>query len=245
MSDPVGMSSSMVTCSASRCASPSELYFLWYSVRGDELMTPPLTASRQEILRLLRTHGEMTVDALSRAMGISSVAARTSSRAASTSRCWRTATERRPVGRPCRVYSLTETAGEIFPQGYPGLALMILEHLRDRDGEEKVEEVFAARGERLEARYGPRMKGKSLRERVAAVARMQDEDGYMSEWEECPDGSFRLREYNCAICQVARCFPTVCDKEQELFARLLDADVTREEHVIAGDRRCSYVIKPK
>jgi predicted ArsR family transcriptional regulator len=89
------------------------------------------------------------------------------------------------------------------------------------------------------------MKGKSLRERVAAVARMQEESGYMSEWEESPDGAFRLREYNCAICQVARRFPRVCEQEIELFERLLDAEVTREEHLLAGDGRCSYLIRPK
>jgi predicted ArsR family transcriptional regulator len=208
-------------------------------------MNPPMTASRQEILRLLRARGEMTVDELRRAMGISSVAVRQHLEVLAAQELVRASTERRPVGRPCRVYSLMDAADGILPQGSPGLALMILEHLRDRDGAEKVEEVFAARGERLEARYGPRMTGKSLRERVAAVARMQDEDGSMSEWEECPDGSFRLREYNCALCQVARCFPSLCDQERELFTRLLDADVTREEHVLAGDRRCSYVIRAK
>jgi predicted ArsR family transcriptional regulator len=209
------------------------------------LMTSQLTASRQEILRLLRTRGGMTVEDLSRAMGISSVAVRQHLEVLTARELVRAATERRPVGRPCRVYSLTEAANDLFPQNYHGLALMILEHLREHDGEVKVEEVFAARGERLAAQYTPRMEGKSLRERVAAVARMQDENGYMSEWEECPDGSFRLREYNCAICQVARCFPRVCRQEAELFARLLDAEVTREEHLIAGDGRCSYLIRPK
>jgi predicted ArsR family transcriptional regulator len=208
-------------------------------------MTTPLTASRQEILRLLRTRGEMTAGDLSRAMGISSVAVRQHLEVLASRELVRTQTERRPVGRPCRVYSLTESADELFPQSYHGLALMILEHLRERDGEQKVDEVFDARVERLEAQYTPQMARKSLRNRVAAVARMQDENGYMSEWEECPDGSFRLREYNCAICQVARCFPRVCEKERELFTRLLDAEVTREEHALAGDRCCTYRIRPR
>jgi predicted ArsR family transcriptional regulator len=208
-------------------------------------MMTPLTASRQEILRLLRTHGEMTAEDLSQAMGISSVAVRQHLEVLAARELVRTQTERRPVGRPCRVYSLTESANELFPQSYHGLALMILEHLREQDGEQKVDEVFDARAERLEAQHASRMAGKSLRDRVAAVARIQDENGYMSQWEECPDGSFRLREYNCAICQVARRFPRLCEKERELFTRLLDADVTREEHVLTGDRRCSYRIRPR
>jgi predicted ArsR family transcriptional regulator len=208
-------------------------------------MTCPLTGSRQEIVRLLRARGGMTVEDLSRAMGISSVAIRQHLEVLAARDLVRAITERRPVGRPCRVYSLTEAADELFPQSYHGLALTILEHLWERDGEEKVEEVLDAHGARVAEQWAPRLAGKSLRERVATVARLQDQNGYQSEWEERPDGSFRLREYQCAICQVARRFPRVCDKERELFTRLLDADVSREEHVIAGDGHCTYVIRPR
>lgn len=187
----------------------------------------------------------MTVEDLSRAMGISSVAVRQHLEVLAAEELVSAVTERRPVGRPCRVYTLTEAADDLFPKQYHVLATTILEQLRDRDGVEKVSEVLDGRRAHLEAQYAPRMQGKSLRERVAAVAQLQDENGYMADWEERPDGSFLLREHNCAICKIARGFPLVCEKELELFRRLLDAEVTRDRHALAGDGLCSFVIREK
>jgi predicted ArsR family transcriptional regulator len=208
-------------------------------------MTSPLTVPRQEILRLLRLRGGMTVEDLSRAMGISSVAVRQHLEVLTAEDLISAVTERRPVGRPRRVYALTEAADELFPKRYHLLATMILEHLQEHDGAAKVDEVMQNRRARLEECYAPQMRGKSLRERVATIARIQDENGYMADWEERNDGSFLLREHNCAICKVARGFPVVCEKERELFADLLDAEVTREQHMLQGDGVCSYVIRPK
>jgi predicted ArsR family transcriptional regulator len=208
-------------------------------------MDRQLTASRQEILRLLRFRGEMTVDELSRLMGISSVAVRQHLEVLTAANLVTSLTERRPIGRPRRVYALTDAADDLFPKNYHILAHQILDHLLERDGPKKVAEVFEGRRQRLEAQYAERVRGKSLRDRVAAVAKMQDENGYMSDWEQREDGSFVLREHNCAICKVARNFPQACQKELELFTNLLDADVSRDQHMAKGDCMCSYVIRPK
>jgi predicted ArsR family transcriptional regulator len=208
-------------------------------------MERQLTPSRQEIVRLLRFRGGMTVEELSRAMGISSVAVRQHLQVLAAENLLSTRTERRPVGRPRRIYELSDAADDLFPKNYQSLATMILDHLMEQDGPKKVAEVFDARRQRLEAQFKPQVEGKPLRERVAAVAKMQDENGYMTDWEEREDGSFVLREHNCAICKVARSFPQVCQKELELFTRLLDADVSRDQHAVKGDCMCSYVIRPK
>jgi predicted ArsR family transcriptional regulator len=115
----------------------------------------------------------------------------------------------------------------------------------ERDGPKKVAEVFEGRRQRLEAQYAERVRGKPLRDRVAAVAKMQDENGYMTDWEQREDGAFVLREHNCAICKVARSFPQACQKELELFTNLLDANVSRDQHMAKGDCMCSYIIHPK
>ncbi len=74
-----------------------------------------LSASQQEIVRLLRRQGDLTVEDLSRGMGISSVAVRQHLEMLEAEGLLTTRTERRPIGRPRRIYRLTDAADELFP----------------------------------------------------------------------------------------------------------------------------------
>ncbi len=68
----------------------------------------------------------------------------------------------------------------------------------------------------------------------------------MAEWAQHDDGTLRLHERNCAICQVARECLQVCGHELALFRKVLpEAEVRRESHIMAGARACTYVIVPK
>jgi len=204
-----------------------------------------LSASQQEIVRLLRRQGDLTVEELSRQMGISSVAVRQHLEILEADGLVTTRTERRPIGRPRRLYRLTDAADDLFPKSYVTLAQTILEHLERAGGPAQVAEVFDARRRGMEDEIRPRLAGLTLEQRVRAVAQMQDQAGYMAEFESLPDQSFILREHNCAICKVARRFPQACQKELEMFRNLLDADVEREMHMAAGDSMCSYVVRPR
>jgi predicted ArsR family transcriptional regulator len=88
------------------------------------------------------------------------------------------------------------------------------------------------------------MAGKNLSERVAELAKIQDEAGYMAVWEKTGEG-FLLKEQNCAIYRVACRHQEACQFEIELFRRLLDADVTRIEHQIKGGRNCTYLVRER
>lgn len=196
-------------------------------------------------MKLLRQRGGMTAGDLAREMAITSVAVRQHLEVLTASGLVAATTERRPVGRPRRVYSLTERADDLFPKAYHTLANVILEQLQEREGGGGVLELFDGRRRWLERQYRPRVEGKGLAERVATVAQIQEENGYMTEWEQRDDGSFVLREHNCPICKVACNFPQACQKEMELLSNLLDADLTRDEHMLRGDRMCSYVIRSR
>jgi predicted ArsR family transcriptional regulator len=204
-----------------------------------------LSASQQEILRLLRRQGEQTVEELSRQMGISSVAVRQHLEILEADGLLATRSERRPIGRPRRLFRLSEAADELFPKNYAGLAEMVLEHLQESGGPGRVAEFFDARRRRFEREVLPMLAGQTLEGRIRTLAQFQDQAGYMAEYEALPDQGFVIREHNCAICRVARRFPQACQKELEMFQNLLDADVERQQHMAAGDAMCSYVVRPR
>lgn len=211
-----------------------------------------ISQSQQDIVKLLRRHGAMTVEDLSRALGVTSVAVRHHLDVLEAEGLLFSEVERRAEvptsgsrrGRPRRLFQLTDAADDLFPKNYSGLVQTILEHLESSGGSESIDEVFRARRLRIEADLQKRLEGEALEKRVAAMAELQDRSGYMADWEAKEDGSFVLREHNCAICKVARRFPQVCSNELQLIQNVTQAEVVREQHIGSGDSICSYRISP-
>src|SRR5689334_23312392 len=171
-----------------------------------------LSASQQEIVRLLRRQGDLTVEELSRQMGISAVAVRQHLEILEADGLLASRTQRRPIGRPRRLYRLTDAADDLFPKSYSTLAQMILEHLEGVGGPDQVAEVFDCRRQQQERELKPMLTGRSLEERVRTLTQVQEQAGYMAEAEALPDQGFVIRQHNCAICKVARRFPQACQK---------------------------------
>lgn len=151
------------------------------------------------------------------------------------------------MGRPRHVYEVTPDAQDLFPANYDGLASGLIEAILAIGGEDLVEQVFAARrrqiGDRVRSEMAARLPSDaSLEDRARELAVIQDEQGYLGEALLLPDGTLTLREHNCAIYHVARGAPAACAAELELFREVLDANVVREEHIVAGGRCCSYRI---
>jgi len=228
--------------------------------------TPHGTASaRQALLVALRRLGPATPDFLAIELGMSRTTVLQQLRALDTAGLVSRTTERHGVGRPRHRYDLNQAAQALFPSNYADLAHGLLEALEAVGDEALIEAVFAERrrrqGEEIRRRFADRgLDGAPLADRVRELAIIQDEQGYLCECragaargtpddhaadpiEIAPDGAIRLREHNCAILEVARGTPEACRSELELFREVLGARVTREAHIAAGDRTCTYRIE--
>jgi predicted ArsR family transcriptional regulator len=98
---------------------------------------------------------------------------------------------------------------------------------------------------RIEHRIEQRLPANAtLWERVKEVASYQDETGYLGRATRDADGTIRLNEHNCAIYGVSGTYQIACAAELQLFGEVLDANVTRECHIAAGGRSCTYRIEP-
>ncbi|MFN8598655.1 MAG: metalloregulator ArsR/SmtB family transcription factor [Anaerolineae bacterium] len=202
------------------------------------------STTRYEVLRLIRLSGGLTAQQLAAELKITSMGVRRYLVALERDGLVRVQMQRQAAGRPTYVYRLTEAGYGTFPNNYDLLATQLLDAIQVHDGDARVDELFARRMDQLVAQYEPRMRGKDLGERVAELARIQDENGYMAVWEMAPDG-YLLKEQNCAIYRVACRFQAACHYEIELFRRLLDAKIERVQHQIKGELTCAYHISPK
>ena len=210
-----------------------------------EVVARQMQSTRGEILSILKRRGGMTASALSDTLGITPMGVRRHLTVLEKDGLITYRPVQRGVGRPSYVYTLTPLADELFPRTYPQLIAQLLDTLSATDGPQKVETLFADRAQRLAAEHEPRLDGKDLAGRVAELAHVQDENGYVAEWERLDDDALQLTEHNCAVSQVAACYPQVCFYELALFQALLDARVDRTRHILNGDGVCCYNIRRK
>lgn len=156
--------------------------------------------------------------------------------------------QKRGVGRPRRVWSLTEAAQARFPDTHAQLTLEMLEGLRAEFGEAGLERLIARREQATSRAYAEAMaSAESLADRVARLAKFRTAEGYMADWSPDPGGGFLLVENHCPICAAAAACQGFCRAELQVFQEVLgpDAKVERTEHILAGARRCAYQITPR
>jgi len=198
--------------------------------------------TREQILTLLRRQGQMTAAELSDALGIGAVGVRQHLALLDRDGLVRTAGVRRGVGEPSHLYALTDQAEALFPKRYDRLALDALAFVETQGGEQAIDQLFAARRDKLAQQLAPRLAGKSRPEQVRELAAILTEQGYMCESQQLDDGTFGLVEHNCPIDCVARDYPQACSNEIKLYQDILGTPLVREETMSEGGSCCRYRI---
>ncbi|MBH5319336.1 transcriptional regulator [Paenibacillus sp. GSMTC-2017] len=203
-------------------------------------------STREYILQLLKTKGALSTKDLTDELGITVMAVRRHIQSLEKDNLITPKTIRQSMGRPTAVYTLTEQAEGFFPRKYHTLTLELLGELEDHFGEDAVEKLFEGRKNKMLKKYDASMQGKEISDRVATLADIQNENGYMAQWEQVNEEEYLIKEHNCPIEQVAVKYQHACQYELELFESLLgDAEVSRTDCLAKGGQRCTYSIKKR
>lgn len=149
-------------------------------------------------------------------------------------------------GRPRRVFSLTEAGHNRFPDRHAELNAELIAMIRTIFGADGLDRLISEREARQKQRYALADE-MPLADKVAALAERRAAEGYMARAEAVAEGGLRLIEDHCPICAAASACQGFCRSELDIFQEVLgpDIEVTREEHLMAGGRRCTYRVKPK
>lgn len=145
------------------------------------------------------------------------------------------------VGRPRQNWALTETGHRRFPDTHAQLTVQLIGSVRQLFGEQGLERLISQREADARTLYRQRCNGKTMAKRLAQLAVVRSEEGYMARVER--DGKdWLLIEDHCPICAAARSCQGFCRSELLLFQDIIGGDsrVTREQHVLAGASRCVY-----
>ena len=204
--------------------------------------------TRRAITKLLKTEGPIGSAQLAERLGLTAMAVRQHLYALQREGLV-TAEERPvPIGRPAKFWRLTREADRLFPEAYAELSVALMDSVKDAIGEEGLERVLTSRCARQRTDYGKRIRpGDSLERKLQELAKVRTEEGYMAEIRAEDEGSYLLIENHCPICAAANACQGFCATELDLFRSVLGPEVTveRAEHIISGDHRCVYRVRPQ
>ena len=204
--------------------------------------------SSDRILLQLKTKGPQPAAQIAKRLGVTAMAVRQQLYTLHDGGLVTYEDQRRKVGRPARIWRITEKAQARFPDSHAELTVEMLAMIRAIFGERGIDRLMTERTRLQTKAYAERLRaaGKSLEARVHALAKIRAEQGYMAEAARQRDGSFLLIENHCPICAAATACQGLCREELILFSLALgnDVSVQRTDHILAGARRCAYRIAP-
>ena len=214
-------------------------------------MTPYLKILRRlskphwfEIMELIKCSGGISVGELAETMGMSYMGVKKHCLAMHKLGYLDTWRSPKVVGRPEKLYRLTEKAAPLFPQIGNEVCLAILEaagQLETNAAEKLLLAFFRGQAERLAAS----VTGDSVQERAEKLAAARTASGYYSRCVYDETEGLRIDEFHNPLQPLFDRYPTLERMEVQMFERLLVARVGRGVARTAGLTRYRFDISPR
>ncbi len=211
-------------------------------------MTEPLnkTKTRKAILTSLKEYGAQTAPILARRLNRTPMAIRLHLYDLAEEEMLAFTEQKSTRGRPAKYWHLTDKAQHIFPDAHQNLAVDILNSISETFGPKGLESIITTHSQNQLKNYQQQMgKDLTLENRLQKLADIRTQEGYMAGVRQ--DGrDWLFYENHCPVCSAAKTCTKLCANELWVFQEILGTDVAikREEHILAGARRCLYKISP-
>ncbi len=203
-----------------------------------------MQSTRQRILEILKARNLATVEELGEVLGLTSVTIRhhldilRGEGLVAAPQVLR----RSGPGRPQHTYGLTPAAGDLFPKNYHGLSTLMLDEIRERVSPLEMDLILNGVAGRLAARASARP-ASTPQELLDETVSFLNDQGYVAQWEETPEGQFLLHTCNCPYERVTRVHSEICSMDANFVQRLVNTPIERVSHLGSGDERCTYVVQ--
>ena len=203
------------------------------------------SSQKREVLLLLKRQPGASLAEVAAGLGISKVAALHHLVALEGDRLVQREYRHAGVGRPTAHFRLSEGSSPLFPEAYTRMSVCALRFVEARLGRSAVGELLQQRAHEILDAEHRRFRDGKLPAKVAELARVRTEGGYMAEVGTRRRTSVEMLEHNCPILAIATEFPEACEVERRMFETLLGANVEVAHRVAAGDAVCRFLVRPK
>lgn len=202
--------------------------------------------TRQQILEIIKRHGEVTVQELSNELELTSVTVRHHLEILRSEGYISVPEVRRSSrpGRPRYVYHLTSTAADLFPNNYSGLASALLGSIDECMDPQERQVLLERAGERIAERA--RDLPSSPTERVEGVVTFLNQQGYVSRWEKDAEkaGRYLIHVSSCPYSHVSQTHGGACQIDRHMLQLLAgpNVEVQRVTNEAKQGGLCVYVL---
>jgi predicted ArsR family transcriptional regulator len=198
-------------------------------------------STREQVLHNLLNREHCTINELAEAVDINPISVRHHISKLEAEGLVTSTEERHGVGRPRRVYFLTDKGREQFPTRYVSLTMRLLEQLKESMPKAMVDRLFTQMAQDMASDYQSEVDGLTVEERLDLIQDLLTKEGFTVEWEQQGD-FYHIREVNCPYYRVWQNHPEVCVVDQTLISTLLDIPAQKIQCMLHGDTHCTYVI---
>ncbi|MCJ2378122.1 transcriptional regulator [Vibrio sp. ZSDZ34] len=198
----------------------------------------------EQILQIIKREGSANAKSIATALDITSMGARQHLQQLQDKGLLRFEDVKVKVGRPNRHWSLTAKGHSHFADRHGDLTVQFIDAIEELYGEDGLNKVALLRSERTLDAYQEQLSAiTNIEEKLNALVMLRERDGYIAELFVDSDG-YTLVENHCPICKAATRCDMLCQSELTIFKTLLGSNysIIRTEHIISGQRRCSYKI---
>lgn len=201
------------------------------------------TNTREKVLRTLLTRPRITINDLAENVGINPISVRHHITSLEAEGLVDSDEERHGVGRPRRVYFLTEAGVEKFPTRYIRLTLRLLEQLKETLPPVMIAKLFAQMAQDLLSDQIPaaELENLNIEERLDVMKKLLKEEGFSIDWEYA-DGQYLIHETSCPYYHIGQNHPEVCSVDQILISSVLSVPAAKTQCILNGDNLCTYVV---
>jgi predicted ArsR family transcriptional regulator len=204
-----------------------------------------MQSTRQEILEILKEERQATVEDLAERLELTPMTIRHHLNVLQAQNLVVASKVRRSqkVGRPRLVYTLTESADELFPQSYGELARHLVSEVKDTVGEEETRAIFGRIADRIVNEAPAPIPGQSFEERMEQVTGFLERLGFILRWEKTDEG-YVFTNINCPYRRVAAEHTELCAMDTMIINGLLGVEPRRLGSLREGDTACTALIVP-
>ena len=198
--------------------------------------------TRQQILEILKRHGEVTVKELSQELNLTSVTVRHHLEILRSDGYITEPEVRRSnrPGRPRYVYRLTSTAADLFPNNYSGLADALLDAMEKCISPEEYEMLLAETAKRMVSNVGRLPVGHDAR--MSKTLKFLKQQGFVARWDKSEAGEYHIYISNCPYYYVAQAHQATCHIDEKMIQLLTGAEIAKAQGSAHAGALCVYEV---
>ena len=203
-----------------------------------------MSSTRERVLQTLLTQPRQTIIELAGNVGINPISVRHHISNLQVEGLVISEEKIHGVGRPRRVYFLTEAGFEKFPTRYVRLTIRLLEQLKETMPAPLVNQLFAQIAEELAHDFASSksLQNMSIEERLDSMKEWLTQEGFQIEWEK-RGNQYHIVETSCPYYHVGQDHPEICAVDQVLISSVLSSPASKIKCILNGDHHCLYVIE--